>query len=46
MALASCFKNARLNVKRDLGVRNLQSFVDLCKSMRLDISSGFSSLTS
>ena len=46
MALASCFTNARLDVKRDLGVRNLQSFVDLCKSMRLDISSGFSSLTS
>ena len=46
MALASCFTNARLNVKRDLGVRNLQSFVNLCKSMRLDISSGFSSLTS
>ena len=46
MGLASCFTNARLDVKRDLGVRNLQSFVDLCKSMRLDISSGFSSLTS
>ena len=40
------FHSARLDVKRELGVRNLQSFVDLCKSMRLDISSGFSSLTS
>ena len=46
MALASCFTNARLNVKRDLRVRDLQSIVDLCKSMRLDISSGFFSLTS
>ena len=46
MALASCFTSARLNVKRDLGVRNLQSIVDLCKSMRLDISSGFFSLIS
>ena len=46
MALASCFTYARLNVKRDLGVRNLQSIVDLCKSMRFDISSGFFSLIS
>ena len=46
MALASCHTNARLDVKRDLGVRNFQSIVDLCKSMRLDISSGFFSLTS
>ena len=45
MALSSCFTNARLNVKRDLGVPNLQSIVDLCESMRLDISSGFFSLT-
>ena len=45
MALASCFTNARLNVKKDLGVPNLQSIVDLCESMRLDISSGFFSLT-
>ena len=28
MALAFCFTNARLNVKRDLGVRNLHSIVD------------------
>ena len=46
MALASCFTYAQLNVKRDLGVRNLQSIVDLCKSMRSEISSGFFSLIS
>ena len=46
MVLASYFTNAWLNVKRVLEVRNLQSIVDLCKSMRLDISSGFFSLTS
>ena len=42
MALASCFTYAQLNVKRDFGVRNFQSIVDLCKSMRFGISSGFS----
>ena len=46
MALASYFTNARLNVKRDLGGQNLQSIVDVCKSMRLDVSSDFFSLTS
>ena len=46
MALASCFTNVRHNVKRDLGGQNLHSIVDVCKSMRLDISSDFFSLTS
>ena len=46
MALASYFTNTRLNVKRDLGGQNLQSIVDVCKSMRLDVSSDFFSLTS
>ena len=48
MAFVSCFTNARLNVKRDLGGQNLQSImiVDPYKSMHLDISSDFFSLTS
>lgn len=42
MALASCFTNAWPNVEReDLAVRNLQPIDNLCKSMRLDISSSF-----